>query len=401
MPSFNPFARGPLDGVTVLDLSRLVAGNMLSLQLADFGAEVIKIEDPGKGDPLRDWRIGGKSLYWKIYARNKKSIALDLRDARGKELLLKLVERSQVLVENYRPGTLERMGFGPAVLHTKNPKLIIVRVSGWGQTGPYAQKPGFGTLVEGMSGFAAKNGFADREPVLPPTALADMIAGLYGSSATMVALREVEVKGGRGQVIDVSLLEAIHSVIGPDAAGFKTTGYVPKRTGSRSNTVSPRNVFRTRDGRWISLSGSIQSMAERLYKAVGVPDFTKDERYATNSTRLAHFEEAERPIREFIAKHDAEECLKLFEAAEVTAAPVYDIDQFVEDEHVKAREVVVDMTDDEVGAMTMHNIIPRLSGTPGTMRLPAPKLGQHTAEILARLGVDEGELKVLREKKIV
>ncbi len=215
-----------------------------------------------------------------------------------------------------------------------------MRVSGWGQTGPYAQKPGFGTLVEGLSGFAAKNGFADREPVLPPTALADMIAGLYGSTATMVALREVEVKGGKGQVIDVSLLEAIHSVIGPDAAGFKTTGHVPKRTGSRSNTVSPRNVFRTRDGRWISLSGSIQSMAERLYRAVGEPDFTKDERFATNSARLAHFEEAERPIREFIARHDADECLRLFEAAEVTAAPVYDIDQFVADEHVLAREVV-------------------------------------------------------------
>src|SRR4029077_14293366 len=401
MPAFNPPARGLLDGVTVLDLSRLVAGNMLSLQLADFGAEVIKIEDPGKGDPLRDWKIGGQSLYWKIYARNKKSIALDLRNARAKELLFRLVEHSQVLIENYRPGTHERMGFGPDALHAKNPKLIIVRVSGWGQTGPYSQKPGFGTLVEGMSGFAAKNGFADREPVLPPTALADMIAGLYGSSATMVALREIEVKGGKGQVIDVSLLEAIHSVIGPDAAGFKTTGHVPKRTGSRSNTVSPRNVFRTRDGHWISLSGSIQSMAERLYKAVGKPDFTRDERYATNSARLAHFAEAERPISEFIARHDAEECLRLFEAQEVTAAPVYDIDQFVADEHVLGREVIVDMDDDEVGALTMHNIIPRLSATPGVMRLPAPKLGQHTAEILSRLGVDANELKQLREKKII
>ena len=191
MRPFHPETKGPLDGIRVLDLSRLVAGNMLSLQLADFGAEVIKIEDPGKGDPLRDWKISGQSLYWKIYARNKKSLTLDLRKTRAKELLLSLVERAQVLIENYRPGTLEKMGLAPETLHAVNPRLVIVRVSGWGQTGPYAQKPGFGTLVEGMSGYAAKTGFPDRAPVLPPTALADMVAGLYGAYAIMVALREV------------------------------------------------------------------------------------------------------------------------------------------------------------------------------------------------------------------
>jgi crotonobetainyl-CoA:carnitine CoA-transferase CaiB-like acyl-CoA transferase len=401
MPAFTPTARGPLDGITVLDLSRLVAGNMVSLQLADFGAEVIKIEDPEKGDPLRAWQVAGKSLFWKVYSRNKKSVALDLRNARAKELLLSLVERSHVLIENYRPGTLERMGLGPTVLQAKNPKLIIVRVSGWGQTGPYAQKPGFGTLVEGMSGFAAKTGFADREPVLPPTALADMIAGLYGANATMIALREIEVKGGKGQVIDLALLESMHSVLGADAAAFKVAGQIPKRTGSRSNVTSPRNVFKTRDNRWVSLSGSMQSMAERLYRAVGRPDMTKDERFATNAARLAHVEEAERPIREFIAARDLADCLAVFEAAEVTVAPVYDIDQFVADEHVRGREIVLDMDDDEVGEITMHNVIPRLSATPGALRRPAPKLGQHTAEILARVGVDVNELKDLREKKVV
>ena len=195
MIPFRPDAACPLDGIVVLDLSRLVAGNMLSLQLADFGAEVIKVEDPAKGDPLRDWRVAGHSLFWKAYARNKKSLTLDLRKPRGKELLLRLVERAHVLIENYRPGTLERMQLGPDTLHARNAKLVIVRVSGWGQTGPYAQKPGFGTLVEGMSGYAAKTGFPDREPVLPPTALADMVAGLYGAYATMIALREIEVKG--------------------------------------------------------------------------------------------------------------------------------------------------------------------------------------------------------------
>ena len=316
------------------------------------------MEEPGKGDPLRAWRVEGRSLFWKAYARNKKSLTLNLRKSAGKELLLSLIDRAQVLVENYRPGTLERMGLAPATLHARNPRLVIVRVSGWGQTGPYAQKPGFGTLVEGMSGYAAKTGFPDREPVLPPTALADMVAGLYGAYATMIALREIEVKGGKGQVIDLSLLEPIHSVIGADAAAFKAFGVVPARQGSRSNITSPRNVYRTRDGRWVSISGSMQSMAERLYAAVGVPDMTKDPRFATNSARLANNEEAERPIREFIAARDLVECLAIFEAAEVTAAPVYDIDQFVADPHVQARQIVVDVPDEEIGSVTVHNVIP-------------------------------------------
>jgi crotonobetainyl-CoA:carnitine CoA-transferase CaiB-like acyl-CoA transferase len=320
MLRFRPQAACPLDGIVVLDLSRLVAGNMVSLQLADFGAEVIKLEPPGNGDPLRDWRVQGRSLFWKVYARNKKSLTLELRNARAKDLLLRLVERAHVLIENYRPGTLEKMGLGPDVLHARNQGLVVVHISGWGQTGPYAQKPGFGTLVEGMSGYAAKTGFPDREPVLPPTALADMVAGLYGAFAIMVALREVETKGGRGQVIDLSLLEPIHSVVGADAAAFKATGVLPKRQGSRSNITSPRNVYATRDGRWIAISASMQSMAERLYAAVGAPDMIKDPRFATNSARLANVDAAERPIRAFIAARDCAECLALFEAAEVTAA---------------------------------------------------------------------------------
>jgi crotonobetainyl-CoA:carnitine CoA-transferase CaiB-like acyl-CoA transferase len=364
-------------------------------------ASAAEIEEPGKGDPLRHWRVKGHSLFWKAYARNKKSLTLDLRKARAKELLLGLVERAQVLIENYRPGTLEKMGLAPETLHAVNPRLVIVRVSGWGQTGPYAQKPGFGTLVEGMSGYAAKTGFADRAPVLPPTALADMVAGLYGAYATMVALREVETKGGKGQVIDLSLLEPIHSVIGADAAMYRAAGIIPKRQGSRSNITSPRNVYQTRDGRWISISASMQSMAERLYAAVGVPDMIKDPRFADNSARLAHPDEAERPVREFIARHDCAECLAIFEAAEVTAAPIYDIDQFVADPHVQARQIVVDVPDEEIGSVTIHNVIPRLSGTPGALRRPAPKLGEHTAEMLARIGVDASQLATLRSERIV
>ena len=252
-----------------------------------------------------------------------------------------------------------------------------------------------------MSGYAAKTGFADRAPVLPPTALADMVAGLYGAYATMVALREVEAKRGQGQVIDLSLLEPIHSVIGADAATYKAAGIIPKRQGSRSNITSPRNVYKTRDGRWISISASMQSMAERLYAAVGVPDMTKDPRFADNSARLAHPEEAERPVAQFIASHDCAECLAIFEKAEVTAAPIYDIDQFVADPHVQARQIVVDVPDEEIGSVTVHNVIPRLSASPGALRQPAPKLGEHTAEILARIGIGADQLSVFRDEGIV
>ena len=216
-------ARGPLAGVRVIDLSRVVAGNMLSLMLADFGAEVIKIETP-EGDPLRDWLVGGVAANWKVYARNKKSVCLDLRRKESKELLLKLADTAAVLIENFRPGTLEKMGLGPDVLHARNPKLVIARVTGWGQTGPYRHKPGFGTLAEGMSGFAALNGFADREPVLPPMQLADCTAGAYGAFATLVALREAESRGGKGQVIDVSLLEPLFAFMGPQAASYRASG---------------------------------------------------------------------------------------------------------------------------------------------------------------------------------
>jgi crotonobetainyl-CoA:carnitine CoA-transferase CaiB-like acyl-CoA transferase len=384
MNSFQPEAKGPLDGLVVLDLTRLVAGNMLSLQLADFGAEVIKIEDPGKGDPLRDWKVEGVSAYWKVYARNKKSVTLDLRGAEGKETLLRLVETADVLIENFRPGTLEAMGFAPEVLHTRNPGLVVVRISGWGQDGPYRLRPGFGTLVEGMSGFAAKNGFEDREPVLPPLALADMIAGLYGAFSVMAALRHRD-RGGKGQVIDLPLLDPMFSVLGPEAAIYQLTGTIRPRTGSRSNTAAPRNVYRTRDGRWISMSASMQAMVQRLYTALGVPEMLEDPRFKTNAARVTHAEAAEQPIRDFIAAHTLEEGMAFFEKNEITAAPVYDISQFMADPHVQARGILVDMPDDQMGTIPMHAVVPRLSESPGAIRHPAPKLGEHTEEVLARL----------------
>jgi crotonobetainyl-CoA:carnitine CoA-transferase CaiB-like acyl-CoA transferase len=350
---FEPEAPVPLAGIRVVDLSRLVAGNMVSLQLADQGAEVIKVEDPRTGDPLRAWRTKGLSLHWKVYARNKKSIALNLRTEAGRGLLLDLLASSQVLVENYRPGTLEEMGIGPETLHRRNPKLIIVRISGFGQDGPYRDRPGFGTLIEAMSGFAAKNGYADRPPVLPPLAMADMVSGLYGAYAVMVALRVVE-HGGNGQVIDLPLLEPMISVLGPDAAMYRVSGEMPKRTGSRSLTTSPRHVYRTKEGRFIAISASMQAMAERLFRAVGRSDMVNDPRFLTNTDRVNHAEECEAPIAEFIAGRTLEENMRIFREAEVTANPVYEIDQLLDDPHVHERGVIVVAPDPEAGSVLLH-----------------------------------------------
>src|SRR6201998_3073528 len=399
--SFESGASARVDGVRVVYMPRLVSGNMVSLQLADFGAEVIKIEDPRRGDPLRAWQTDGISVHWKVYSRNKKSVAMSLREARGRELFLDLIATSQVLIENFRPGTLEKIGLGPQILHASNPRLIILRVSAWGQDGPYRDRPGFGTLVESMSGYASRTGFPDREPALPPTALADMVAGLYGAFAVMVALREVEAKGGAGQVIDLPLLDPLFSFIATEAAIYRLTREVRERTGSRSETTSPRNVFRTRDGRYIGISASIQAMAERLFRAIGREDMITDPRFRTNSDRVRNAEACEAAIVAFIGARTLAENMEIFERAEVTAAPVYDIDQFMADPHVTAREILVDLPDAEMGRLPMHNVIPRLSATPGRLRRPAPTLGEHTAEILGSLGLDRAEIEGLAREGII
>lgn len=400
---YRPDAKCPLDRVRVLDLSRLVAGNMTTHVLADHGADVIKVEPPGKGDPLRDWGADGISVQWKIYARNKRSIVVNLRDARGRALLLDMVEGAQVFVENFRTGGLEKMGLSPETLWARNPALIILRVTGFGQTGPYANRPGFGTLIEGMSGFAMKTGFPERPPTLPNMALADMVAGLYGAFAVMTALREVEQNDGKGQVIDLSLLEPLMSILGGDAALHHVTGKAPMRTGNRSLTASPRNTYETRDGRWLAISGSMQAMAMRLFRAIGREDMCEDPRYATNAARVARADEVDAIVGEWVGARTLAENLKFFEKAEVTAGPIYDAGQLREDPHVLGREALVNMPDNAApdGYLPMHNIIPRFSETPGAIRRPAPTLGQDTDVLLEELGLNTDRIAELRAATVV
>lgn len=382
--AFSPDKEGPLKDIKVVDMSRLVAGNMLSVYLADFGADVIKVERPEKGDDLRHWREGGQAVYWKVYGRNKRSLALDIKSEDGLTQLKKLIKCSQILIENFVPGGLEKMGLSPAVLHALNPALVIARVSGWGQTGPYSHKPGFGTLVEAMSGYAYLNGFPDKPPALPPLAMADMVAGIYGAAGVLTALRTAE-KTGVGQIVDLSLFEPIFSFISSEAAKFQATGVPTMRSGNQSAHTAPRNVYLCKDNKHIAMSGSMQSMAMRIFDTMGMPELKTDPRFENNDVRVQNKDLLDEIIQGFIATRSQEENLALFEQAGVTAGPVLSVADLIDHPYVNGREAIVHMPDADMGSVPMHNIIPRLSGSPGVMRRPAPELGEHTADILAEL----------------
>ena len=394
-------AAAPLDGVRILDLSRLVAGNALTHVLADFGAEVVKVERPGQGDDLRNWRVEGVSIHWKVYARNKKSITVNMRSDRGRAILLDLVKTAQMLVENFLPGTLEQWELGPEVLLAVNPKLVIVRISGWGQSGPDRSVPGFGSLVEARSGFAAMNGFADRPPVLPPLALADMVAGLYGAVAALVALRHCEVDQGKGQVVDLPLFDPLLSILGPQAALYELTGELPERLGSRSNLTAPRNSYCCRDGQFVALSASMQSMYERLMRTIGRPELIEDRRFLTNADRVRNNDQLDRIVAQFIENHDQHDVLQIFRDAGVTVGPVHDTLGMLSDPLVKENKVMVRLPDEDIDSVVMHNVAARLSETPGLIRSPAPTLGQHNNEILGDIGIDETELFTLGEQGVI
>lgn len=382
---FDPEAAGALRGLCVVDLSRLVAGNVLTKVLADHGAEVVKVEPP-EGDTLRAWRTRGVSTTWKALGRNKLSVCLDLRNPEGVGVVRRLVRGAAMLVESFRPGVLEAIGLDPAALLEANPRLVVVRISGWGQDGPFRHKPGFGTLVEGYSGFAAQNGFADREPVLPPMYMADGYAGLYGAAAAMIALRHAE-NGGGGQVIDLSLFDPIFTMMEPQMANWRLTGRVKPRTGSRSTNSVPRNVYRTADGAWVCLSASTQGMTEKLFAAIGQPDLAADPRFRTNADRLLHVGELDGIIAAFIGARSLEENLAHFDRAGVTIGPIMDAERLDGDRYVAEREALVEVPDAEMpgGWLPMHGAVPRLSATPGVLARPAPRLGEHNGAVLEPL----------------
>jgi crotonobetainyl-CoA:carnitine CoA-transferase CaiB-like acyl-CoA transferase len=384
MQKFDETATGPLNGVRVLDLSRLVAGNMLTLFLADFGADVIKIEREGQGDDLRNWREAGHEIYWKVYGRNKRSLVLDLKAESGLASFKRLVGTAQILVENFVPGGLEKMGLAPEILMEINPQLVIVRISGWGQTGPYRHKPGFGTLVEAMSGYAHLNGFPDKPPTLPPLAMADMIAGVYGAAGVLTALRRAE-REGVGQVIDLSLFEPIFSFIASEAAKYRVTGEPTMRAGNQSTHTAPRNIYVCSDGMFVAMSGSMQSMAMRIFETIDRPELKDDPRFCTNDARVVHRDVLDAIIAEFVKARTQAENLALFEKAGVTVGPVCSVADLLDHPYVTGREAIIEVEDRDSGSLPMHNIIPRLSASPGRFRRPAPRLGEHTEEILSEL----------------
>jgi crotonobetainyl-CoA:carnitine CoA-transferase CaiB-like acyl-CoA transferase len=398
--SGGPASRA-LAGLRVIDCSRLIAGGVLATVLADHGADVIKVENPRGGDPLRTWLSDRGQLWWKVYARGKRSITLNLAAPRGQALLRRLVADADVLVENFVPGTFEAWGLGWDVLSAINPRLVFARVSGWGQDGPYRDRPGFGTMVEAMSGFAVTTGPADGPPTLPSFPMADMIAAHAGATAVLAAVHHRDQVSGRGQVVDVSLYEPLLSVLGPDAALYAQDGSVRTRQGNRSDNASPRGTYRTRDGRWVALSASTPASAAALFRGLDLGPWLDDPRFATNDARVRHNAVVDAVLSEAIGRRTLDEMQHLFETAGLTASPVYDIADITKDPHVTARGVLVDVTDPELGSVRMTAPTPRLSATPAAIGWPGPPLGAHNREVYGALGVSDVELDALARDGVV
>lgn len=384
----------------MLDLSRMVAGGVAGMVLADFGADVVKVEQPGSGDPLRQWTAGGEPFWWRVYGRNKRLVTLNLKAAEGRELLMRLVPRFDVMMESFVPGTLERLGLGWDVLKACNPRLVLVRISGWGQTGPRSDRPGLGTLVEATSGFAAMNGEADGAPIVPAFPLADVTAGLYAASALMFALHHQKAHGGGGQVVDVSLFESLFSLLGPLPAEYAALGIQRTREGSRSRNAGPRGCYRTSDGGWIAVSGSTPAMADRILRAYGLDHALADARFATNEARVRHAAALDDLVRQAIGARTLDENVAIIERERLTAAPVQTVADVERDPHWQARELLVDAPG-PAGPVRMHNVCPRLSDTPGVLRHAGGVLGQHNRSVFAEIGVTGPDLERLEKDGIV
>ncbi|MBN9264026.1 MAG: CoA transferase [Hyphomicrobium sp.] len=378
---------GPLAGLKVIDCATVFAGPLTAMVLADFGADVIKIEHPD-GDPLRKMSKlkDGHGLWFKVTGRNKRAIVLDLHEDDGKAAFLAMIKDADVLIENFRTGTLERWGLGWDVLSELNPRLVMLRVTGFGQTGPYKHRAGFGTIAEAFSGFAHITGEANGPPTLPPFGLADGVAAYHGAFSIMFAIYERDVQGSaKGQVIDLSLYEPLFSLLGGQASTYDQLGLIQQRLGNRSANNVPRNAYMTKDGRWVSLSAASPSITRRVLELTGGPGTADDPRFRTNADRIRHVDEVDAIVGGWIARHTLTEVLDAFEKAEAAIGPVYDIAQIFEDPQYLARESITTVQDADLGPLKMQNVFPRMLRTPGRIKHAGPRIGEHQREVLDEL----------------
>ncbi len=398
-----PTQDGPLAGMRVVDASTILAGPLACQILGDFGAEVVKIEHPTAGDGMRGHgpSKAGTPLWWKEISRNKRTVGLSLSTPQGAALFLRLVATADVVVENFRPGTLERWGIGPERLHEVNPGLVLARITGFGQTGPYAARAGFGTLAEAMSGFAHLTGQADGPPTLPAFGLADSICGIAASSAISMALLARERNGGLGQVLDLSLLEPIMAAVGPGPTAYQQLGTIGSRHGNRSTNNAPRNAYETCDGHWVAVSTSAQAIAERVLRLVGHPEVITEPWFASGHTRAEHADLLDEYVGGWIAVRTRSEVVEAFTAAGAAIAPIYSARDLVEDPHVRETAMLTEVPDDELGPVLQHNVMWRMSRTPGRVRFTGRTLGADTDAVLGELGVPADEIDQLRHQEVI
>lgn len=397
--------KGPLAGLKVLDLSVIVAGGTASSLMADFGAEVVKVEQPRTGDPLRNWGpfYNGVSLWWKVHSRNKRSVTLELGSSEGQSLLKRLAEQADVLIEGFRPGVMERWGLGPEDLHAVNPSLVVLRYSGFGQTGPYRERPGFGTIAECMSGFVGMTGFQSTSPVLPPVPLADEVAGVFGAMAGMMALYHRDTGGsGKGQVVDLSLFEPLFRLCIPHITMYDLLGINRERVGNDFPDAAPRSLYQTRDNRWLGLSATSQRTFESLAAAMGMPELIERPAFKDNAARLENTEELNSELSEWLGHRSLVEVMEQLVPAGGVVGPVYDVAQIVEDPHYQAREDVIELDDPQLGHTRMVGVVPKFSETPGAVEHAGPTLGEHNALVYGSwLGLGAEELARMAERGTV
>lgn len=396
---------GPLEGVRILDVGTLFAGPLSATLLADLGAEVIKVEHPGKGDTARTFgpQKDGKGVYWKSLARNKRCVTLDLSQDRGQRLFLDLARNVDVIIENFRPGTLERWNVGWDAIGSVNPRAVLLRTSAFGPGGPYSGYPGYGTLAEAMSGFAHVTGDLDGPPTLPQMPMADGVAGLFGAVGVLAALYHRDARGGSGQWIDNTIYEPIMRLMELMLCEYDQLGTVRQRQGNLIPDSSPRGAYETREpGRWVALSGSSNETAQRIFKAIEREDLVNDPALATNHGRVASADRINAAVAQWIGRHTVEEVLQRFRSVDAPVAPVYDAAGIFADPHFRARETLVTVPDEDFGSVTMPNVMPRLSATPGAIRFTGPDRGAHNADVYGSLlGLGDEELAQLQCEGVI